>query len=61
MLYEERCQKYGYDIITQICRLISRFIHSPYVLLRPEINGYIFTIILRFHDQKNQMTFNDKN
>lgn len=27
MLYEERCQKNGYDIITQIRRLISRFIH----------------------------------
>lgn len=37
ILFEERdVRRNGYDIITQIRRLISRFIHSAYVLLRPE-------------------------
>lgn len=44
ILYRAQRQKNGYDIITQIRRRISRFIHSPCALLRPEINGYVFMI-----------------
>lgn len=37
ILFEERdVRRNGYDIITQMRRLISRFIHSTYILLRPE-------------------------